>query len=474
VIHFEEGAGLNIPLQFSLAHRSQKAKEPPVIVDTALHEREAAGHPIRVGVVGAGATGRAIALQLGTPVPGIRLVAIANRTPERGERAFREANVTAWSRAASAQEAEAAIARGLPVLTDDPSVLTTCDAIDVLVEVTGTVEVAAGVVLEAFDHGKHVVLVNAELDSLLGPILKARADRAGVVVTHTDGDEPGVAMTLLRYLKSLGLRPVAAGNIKGMVDYYRNPETQRAFAEKNDQDVRKVTSFADATKLSMEATVLANATGFHAGRLGMYGPKCKYIGEMADRLPADQMLATGLVDYALGAAPHTGAFVIVHEEAMLKKTQLAYYKLGDGPFYVFYTPFHLPHIQIASTIGRAVIHHDPTVAPLAGPVCEVVTVAKRDLKTGEQLDGIGGFCAYGLIDNAISARAKAALPIGLSEGCVLRRDIGKDEVLSFSDVDAPIGRRVDALWTEQNARWPLLPPVQQASLLPQIPAEGVR
>ena len=252
---------------------------------------------------------------------------------------------------------------------------------------------------------------------MLGPILKAKADRAGVVVTNTDGDEPGVAMTLLRYLRSLGLRPVAAGNIKGMVDYYRNPETQRAFAEKYDQDVRKVTSFADATKLSMETTVLANATGFHVGRRGMYGPACEHVREMAHLLPADQMLGTGLVDYALGAAPHTGAFVIVHEESPLKKAQLAYYKLGDGPFYVFYTPYHLPHIQIASTIGRAVIHRDPTVAPIGGPVCEVVTVAKRDLKAGERLDGIGGFCTYGLIDNALAARAAAALPIGLSEGC---------------------------------------------------------
>jgi predicted homoserine dehydrogenase-like protein len=239
-----------------------------MVVDAALHEREATGRPIRVGIVGAGATGRAIALQLGTPVPGIRLAAIANRTPEHGARAFREANIASWSCAESAREAETAIARGLPVLTDDPSVLTTCDAIDVLVEVTGTVEAAACVALEAFDNGKHVVLVNAELDSLVGPILKTKADRAGVVVTHTDGDEPGVAMTLFRYLKSLGLRPVAAGNIKGMVDHYRNPETQKAFAEKNDQDVRKVTSFADATKLSMEATVLANATGFRAGRRG--------------------------------------------------------------------------------------------------------------------------------------------------------------------------------------------------------------
>jgi predicted homoserine dehydrogenase-like protein len=300
-----------------------------------------------------------------------------------------------------------------------------------------------------------------------------KADQAGVVVTNTDGDEPGVAMTLYRYLRSLGLRPVAAGNLKGMVDYYRNPDTQRAFAEKNGQDARKVTSFADATKLSMETTVLANATGLHAGRRGMYGPSCKHVREMANLLPAEQLLSTGLVDYALGADPYTGAFVIIHEESSLKKTQLAYYKLGDGPFYVFYTPYHLPHIQVASTIGRAVIHRDPTVTPLAGPVCEVVTVATRNLKAGERLDGIGGFCAYGLIDNTSTARSMKALPISLSEGCVLRRDVAKDEVLTFNDVDKPNGRLVDMLWHEQCERWPQAKHDPQAAM-PRISVGGIQ
>jgi predicted homoserine dehydrogenase-like protein len=431
------------------------------MVDTALQRLAATDRPIRVGMVGAGATGRAIALQLATPPPGIRLVAIANRTVKHGERAYREAGIHEWVRTESSRDAELAIGRGLPVLTDDPLTLTGCGAIDVLVEVTGTVHAAAGVVLKAFEHGKHVILVNAELDSLIGPILKVKADQAGVVLTHTDGDEPGVAMTLLRYLRSTGLRPVAAGNIKGMVDYYRNPDTQRAFAEKNDQDARKVTSFADATKLSMETTVLANATGFRAGRRGMYGPACRRVEEIAALLPADQMLATGIVDYALGAAPHTGAFVVVYEDAPLKRAQLAYYKLGDGPFYVFYTPYHLPHIQIASTIGRAVIHRDPTVAPLDGPACEVVAVAKRDLKEGEQLDGIGGFCTYGLIENAAPARAMQALPIGLSEGCVLRRNILKDAVLSFDDADMPPAGLVETLWREQCERWLLPRPERQ-------------
>jgi predicted homoserine dehydrogenase-like protein len=441
-----------------------------MIVDTALRDREAKRNPIRVGMVGAGATARAIALQLATPPPGIRLVGIANRTLAHGERAFREAGISAWRPVGSAREADAAIRRGVPVLTDDALVLVACDTIDILVEVTGTVDAATRMVLQAFDHGKHVVLVNAELDSLLGPILKVRADRAGVVLTHTDGDEPGVAMSLFRYLRSLGLHPVAAGNIKGMVDYYRTPETQRAFAEKHDQDVRKVTSFADATKLSMETTVLANATGFHAGRRGMHGPACGYVRELAHLLPADQMLSTGLVDYAVGAAPYTGAFVIVHEESPLKKVQLAYYKLGDGPFYVFYTPFHLPHIQIVSTIGRAVIHRDPTVAPIAGPVCEVLAIAKRDLKAGERLDGVGGFCTYGLIDNTATARALKALPIALSEGCVLSRDVAKDEMLSVDDVEEPPrDPLVASLWREQGSRWPAAirrPPMRSARPTP--------
>ena len=424
------------------------------MIDKTLQEHEFEGRPIRVGMIGAGATGRAIALQLGTPVPGMRLSGIANRTIAHGERAFREAGITDWKRVSSAKEAEATITRGSSVLTDDPFVLTSCSAIDLIVEVTGSVEPATRVVLHAFEHGKSVVLVNAELDSFIGPILKAKADQAGVVLTHTDGDEPGVAMTLLRYLRTCGLRPVAAGNLKGMVDYYRNPETQKAFAEKNDQDVKKVTSFADSTKLSMEATVLANATGFQVGRRGMYGPACKEVREIANLLPADQMLSSGLVDYALGAAPYTGAFVIVHEESPLKKTQLAYYKLGDGPFFVFYTPFHLPHIQIASTIGRAVIHRDPTVAPVGGPVCEVLAVSKRDLKAGERLDGIGGFCAYGLVENYHNSRASSALPIALSENCLVLRDVPKDQALTLADVAMPAELLVERLWREQMARWP--------------------
>jgi predicted homoserine dehydrogenase-like protein len=200
----------------------------------------------------------------------------------------------------------------------------------------------------------------------------------------------------------------------------------------------------------METCILANATGFNVGQRGMYGPQCAHVREMAKLLPLDQMLANGLVDYALGAEPHTGAFVIVHEEHPRKQKELAYYKLGDGPCYVFYTPYHLPHVQIASTIARAALFGDPTVTPLGAPVCEVITMAKRNLQAGEVLDGVGGFMAYGLIENAPISAKENLLAMGVSEGCRLLRSIPKDQAIAYKDIELPQGRLCDQLRTEQH------------------------
>ena len=201
-----------------------------VIVDAALEARQAAGKPLRVGLVGAGVMGRMITLQFLTPLAGMRLVAIANRTLARAQQAYRDAGVHETVTATSAAAVERAVERDQYAVTDDARLLCEAGNLDVLIDATGAVEFGAGIALDAIRHRKHVVLVNAELDSTLGPVLKAYADRAGVVITNTDGDEPGVAMNLLRYLRTLGLRPVAAGNLKGMIDFYRTPETQKGFA----------------------------------------------------------------------------------------------------------------------------------------------------------------------------------------------------------------------------------------------------
>jgi predicted homoserine dehydrogenase-like protein len=417
-------------------------------------EREVTNKPIRVGMVGAGNMAQTIANTLLTPAPGIRLVAIANRTLSKASTVFANAGASSSREVSSSAELSAAVAAGVPAVTTDAQLLCSSEAIDVILEATGTVEFASGVAVSAIDHKKHVVLANAELDSTLGPILRRRAAAAGVVITNMDGDEPGVAMNLLRYARSMGLNPVAAGNLKGMLDPYRTPETQREFAEKHGQTAKIVCSFADGTKMAMEGVILANSSGFRVAKRGMHGPKCAHVNEIAQKLPLEELLDGGLVDFALGAAPHTGAWIVVHEPNPAKRKTLAYLKLGDGPLYVLYTPYHLPHIQIASTIARAALIDDATTAPLGAPSCEVATLAKRDLKAGEVLDGVGGFLSYGLIDNADVFTAENLLAMGLSEGARLLRDIPKDQAITLSDVELPAGRNCDKLRAEQLAAFP--------------------
>jgi predicted homoserine dehydrogenase-like protein len=424
-----------------------------VIVDTELQKRETAGKPLRVGLIGAGVMGRMIARQFLTPLTGMQLVAIANRTGSRADQAYRDEGVNNIVSVDSVAKLEQAIDQKKYAITENARLLCEAGNIDIILEVTGTIEYGASVTLHAIKHHKHVVLVNAELDATLGPILKTYADKEGVIITNTDGDEPGVAMNLVRYFKTLGFRPVAAGNLKGMLDHYRTPETQKGFAEKHGQNPVSVTSYADGSKLSFEATVLANSTGFSVGKRGMYGPKCAHVNEMAGLLPADQLLSSGLVDYALGAAPHTGAFVVLHEEHPLKKKYLAYLKMGDGPFYVFYTPYHLPHVQVPSTVARAVLFHDATTIPLGGPMTEVITVAKKDLNAGDTLDGIGGFASFGDIDKSDVVQKENLLPMGLSEGCILKKVIAKDTPVKNSDVQFPAGRLCDKLYAEQQKKF---------------------
>jgi predicted homoserine dehydrogenase-like protein len=238
--------------------------------------------------------------------------------------------------------------------------------------------------------------------------------------------------------------------VKGLLDPYRTPETQREFAAAVGQKERMVTSFADGTKLALEATITANALGFRVAQRGMIGHRCAHVDEVADLFDVDQLLTGGIVDFALGAQPPSGAFVVAYGEDAAKARYLAYFKRGDGPLYTFYQPWHLPNFDVPLTVARAVLFHDAAVAPRGGPCCEVVAVAKRDLSAGNVLDGIGGFDIYGTIENSAAARADDLLPMGLAGGCRLVRDVAKDSAISFRDVTVPDGRFADALWAEQE------------------------
>ncbi|MFZ5917483.1 MAG: NAD(P)H-dependent oxidoreductase [Chloroflexota bacterium] len=420
-----------------------------IIVDKALERRHEEGKPVRVAMMGAGYIGRGIALQILSAIKGMRLVAISNRTLSEAERAYRQAGVDAVATVETAAQLEEAIVRGKYAITDNPMLLCEAEGIDAIIEATGEVELGAQVAVKALEHGKHFVM-NAELDATVGPILKVYADRAGVVITNADGDQPGVVMNLYRFVRAIGYDPVLAGNIKGLQDHYRTPETQAAFAAKHKQKPRLITSFADGTKISMEMTVVANATGFKVGTRGMYGPRCTHVTEALSLFPMEQLLDGGLVDYVLGAEPGPGVFVLGYNEHPIKQYYMQYFKMGDGPLYVFYIPYHLPHLEMPLTVARAVLFQDATVAPLGAPVCDVITAAKRDLEAGEVLDGIGGFMSYGMIENSDVCRAGNMLPMGLSEGCRLKLGISRDQIITYADVELPAGRLCDQLRTEQN------------------------
>jgi predicted homoserine dehydrogenase-like protein len=428
-----------------------------IIADSALERREREGRPIRVAMVGAGFMARGIALQICNATPGMELVGIANRHVEGAERAYREAGRVDVRHVEAEDDLEDSLVAGTPVVTEDAALLCRAEGVDAVIEVTGAVEHAAHVTLEAIAHGKHVVLMNAELDGTIGPILKTYADGAGVVVTNADGDQPGVMMNLFRFVKGIGVRPVLCGNIKGLHDPYRNPTTQEGFARQWGQNPTMVTSFADGTKISFENAIVANATGMRVARRGMFGPTVETgtpIQASVDLFPLEELTeGPGIVDYVVGASPGPGVFVLgTHDDAQ-QRHYLNLYKLGEGPLYCFFTPYHLCHFEVPTTVVRAVDFGDAAVAPLGPPRVEVVAAAKVNLATGDVIDCMGGYMTYGLAENAPTARAANLLPIGLAEGCTVKRAIARDEVLTFDDVDVPEGRLCDRLWREQLDRF---------------------
>ncbi len=424
-----------------------------IIVDRALQARQEAGKPVRVGMIGAGFMGRGIANQIANSVPGMELVAISNRNLDAAKRAYTEAGIAEVTTVTTVTELEDAIAQQKYAVTEDAMLLCQAEGIDALIEVTGAVEFGAHVVMEAIAHHKHVVMMNAELDGTIGAILKVYADKAGVILTACDGDQPGVQLNLYRFVKSIGLTPLLCGNIKGLQDPYRNPTTQEGFAKQWGQKPSMVTSFADGTKISFEQAIVANATGMKVAKRGMLGYDFRgHVDEMTGMYDVEQLKELGgIVDYVVGTKPGPGVFVFGTHDDPKQQHYLNLYKLGEGPLYSFYTPYHLCHFEVPLSVARVVLFQDYILTPLGKPLVDVVTTAKIDLKAGETLDGIGYYMTYGQCENADIALQQKLLPMGLAEGCRLKRDISKDQVLTYDDVEFPQGRLCDKLRANQDA-----------------------
>ena len=425
-----------------------------IIVDDALKARHAEDRPLRVALIGAGFMGRGIANQIVNYMRGMELAVICNRTPENAENAWRYAGTEQWQEVATSSQLEDAIKSGTAAITSDTKVVCESESIDILIESTGAVEFGAQLALHAIEHKKHIVLMNAELDGTVGPYLKVMADKAGVIYTGCDGDQPGVQMNLLRFVESIGMTPRVCGNIKGLQDRYRNPTTQESFAKQWGQTPTMVTSFADGTKISFEQAIVANATGYKVSQRGMIGWDYDgHVDDLVNKYDLDMLREHGgIVDYVVGALPSPGVYVFAEARDPNQHIYLDYGKLGKGPLYSFYVPYHLTIFEVPLSAARAVLHQDPVIAPAGAPMVDVVAAAKVDLAVGDTIDMLGGYKTYGLCENSTVVNKSRLLPIGIAEGATLKKAVSKDTVLILDDVELPANTCVD-LRARQDAHF---------------------
>jgi predicted homoserine dehydrogenase-like protein len=417
-----------------------------------LKQREAEGRPIRVALIGAGAMGVGIAWQV-RKTPGMRLVAVT------------DIDLAAARRAAEAHGGPYAVVEPGEALRDPAAILVSRSphylgtrpemAIDVMVEATNTVSFAAEASLEALRAGAHVVLMNAEVDLALGPLLHREAQRAGLVVTSDAGDQHGVLGRMIEEIEMWAFRIVMAGNIKGFLDRYATADALRHEAEIRNLNPIQCCAYTDGTKLGVEMALVSNATGLVPWVPGMEGPRARDVHDVFGLFDFDRYGETGVVDYILGAEPGGGVYVVGHCDDPLQAEYLKYYKMGAGPYYLFYRPYHLCHLETTRAIALAALYGRGVLAPRHGRVSDVYAYARADLTAGEEIEhGIGGDQFYGMIDRCVAAEGAGHVPIALLEATEagrprLRRGLRRDQPLTVDDIALP-DSAVVRLFSEQQ------------------------
>lgn len=404
-----------------------------------LQKREAEGNPIRLGVSGASWMGSGFVRQI-AQTKGMRVDVLADENTRAACEALvacgipRE-NVVEANDTARAMDA---LRAGKRVITGSYALAAQLDAIDLITDVTPSPAIGAETAYAAIQNGKDVVLVNIEADVTVGRALKQLAEKNHVLYSVSSGDEPGCLIELWDFVSTLGYEPIVIGKGKNNpLDPRANPDTVAAAARQVDKDAYQTASYVDGTKTMFEMTCAANATGCVPMQRGMVGP-------VADLTNVSKIFALeqdggitkfpGAVDFVQGSAMAGGVFITVRVNDERIRADLEYLKVGRGRYYTFFRPYHLWFLEAPISLARAFLYKQTTLVPRDEPVCEVMTLAKRDLRAGELLDDFGGYTFYGVTDRASAARALNALPVGLAPRAKLRRDVMKDEVVRWDDV----------------------------------------
>ena len=412
-----------------------------------LQRREAEQGKEPIAIVGAGYVGTGVVHSIAQS-PGMRPALVVNRNADRAVAAFTKMGIASEDIVVSDDRLriEQAIAAGEPAVTSDAAMLTALP-IKVVVEATGALNYGTKTTLAVLDSGRHVVSFNAECDALLGWLFHQRARAAGVVYTIADGDQPGVLFRLKQEVEAMGFEPTTYLNCKRHLDVHQNPETGAGYAARDTTSAHMTTSFGDGTKMQVEQAVVANATGTIPDKRGMHGIESTVATASVD-IPA-VLPEPGRVDFTLMGDFGSGVGIVArHPNHDLHQQAMGFYKMGPGPDYFFFRPYHLVHLEIPLTIAELILDNEPLITIDQPHVAEVAAIAKKDLAAGEKLDCIGGFSAYGHIDTVDGAAG--LLPVGLIEYATMTAPAPQDDAIPLSSVELDRSKLVVNEWLHMH------------------------
>ena len=421
-----------------------------------LAARAATGKPIRIGLVGAGEMGTDIVSRV-AHMTGIEIGAISELKPGAAAKSV-EIAYGATDRVqevSSADAANAAMEAGKVAVTDNVDALLEAGLIDVVVDATGVPAVGAEIGLRAMERGKHLVMMNVEADVTIGAYLRSEAERLGVVYSLGAGDEPSSCMELIEFVSAMGHRIVSAGKGKNNpLNIDATPDAYTEEAIRRHMNPRMLVEFVDGSKTMVEMAAIANATGLIPDKPGMHGPAAARDELNRVLIPesAGGVLSSGegRVDYTIGKGVAPGVFVVAEMDHPRIWERMEDLKMGKGPYFTFFRPYHLTSLEVPLTCARAVLYGKADMVPLDRPVAEVGAVAKKDLTVGDTLDQIGEYCYRAWIMEAGEARAAGAVPCGLLAGAKVTAPIRKGELITFANTALPADSRIVALRARQD------------------------
>jgi predicted homoserine dehydrogenase-like protein len=402
-----------------------------------LRAREAAGDPIRVGLVGCGHMGSGM-VHVTHQMPGMETVAIADVAPARAVETLDRLGCSGDQVCVTGRrgEAEDALRAGKRVLTEDPVLLAQLEGLDAVVEATGLTEVGARVAWTGIANCKHVIMLNVETDVTVGPLLYRLAQQAGCVYTAAFGDEPGVCKMLYNSAASLGFEVVCLGKGKNnAIDLDATPESCREEAERRGMNPKMLSAFKDGSKTMVELAAMSNATGLVPDVPGMHGTRAD-VDELnrvfVPREDGGVLSQRGCVDYSTGkVAP--GVFAVITSPDPRVRVDMKFLSMGDGPYYTLYRPYHLCNVETPISIAEAVLYGEAAIVSKR-MVSEVAAIAKRDLLPGEVLGEIGMADFFGRTYTYAEAREEGAIPLGLVPGAAVRLPVSKGDLLTQANL----------------------------------------